>query len=82
MAGCSIEKAWQRGKGKGMLQVGRVSVAIRIFVHSYTRTFVYLSWTGTSWTGTAGQGPAIRTRQALDRQDFLCVYVFARPQVE
>jgi hypothetical protein len=25
---------------------------------------------GTSWKGSAGQGPAIRTRQALDRQYF------------
>ena len=26
----------------------------------------------------AGQGPAIRTRQALDRKDFLCLQVSAR----
>jgi len=56
---------------------------IRTLVHSYTRTFVYLSWTGTSWSGTAGQGSAIigRDRYSTER-DFLCVHVFARPQVE
>jgi hypothetical protein len=29
------------------------------------------SWGGTSWKGSAGQGPANRTRQALDRKGFL-----------
>ena len=55
-----------------------------LFAGSYVRTLVrsYASWAGTSWKGTAGQGPAIRTRQVLDRQDFLCVYVFVHPQVE
>src|SRR2546423_3718677 len=38
------------------------------------------SWAGTSWTGTAGQGPAIRTRQALDRQGFLmCISICSSP---
>src|SRR5436309_1843397 len=49
-----------------LLRVGRVSVTIRRFVRPYARTLVhsYIS---------AGQGPAIRTRQVLDRQGFLCV---------
>ena len=46
-------------RGVGVLRACRFSVAIRRFVHSYTRTFVYLSWTGTSWKGAARQGPAI-----------------------
>jgi hypothetical protein len=41
-----------------VLRVGRVSVAIRRFIHH-------------SWYEPAGQGPAIRTRQVLDRQGFL-----------
>ena len=68
-----------------LLRVGRVSVAIRRFVRTYTRTLVH------SYT-SAGQEPAgkahldrdqvYRTRQVLDRQGFLCVQVSARPQVE
>jgi hypothetical protein len=30
----------------------------------------------TSWKGSAGQGPAIRTRQALVRQEFPYVYKY------
>src|ERR1700760_1652251 len=52
-----------------LLRVGRVSVAIRRLVHS--------SWTG---AGTAGQGPAIRTRQVLDRQGFpMCISICSFP---
>ena len=33
-----------------------------------------------SWTSTAGQGPAIRTRQVLDRQGFLlCISICSSP---
>jgi hypothetical protein len=48
-----------------VLRTGRISVVIRRLVHH--------SWAGTSWKGSAGQGPAIRTRQVLDRKDFLCL---------
>src|ERR1700743_458938 len=40
------------------------------------------SWTRTSWrgAGTAGQGPAIRTRQVLDRQGFpMCISICSSP---
>jgi hypothetical protein len=63
-----------------LLRIDRVSVAICRLVRSYTCTFERPSWRGTSWKSTGGQGPAIRPRQVLDRQGFLCVYVFAHPQ--
>src|SRR5256885_13429517 len=65
-----------------LLRVGRVSVAIRRLVHHswYGPAGERPSWAGTSWTGTAGQGPAIRTRQALDRQGFLmCISILLVP---
>jgi hypothetical protein len=51
-----------------------------LFAGSYARTFVRPSWTGTSWKGRAGQGPAIRTRQVLDRQGFpMCICIYPSP---
>jgi hypothetical protein len=68
-----------------VLRVGRVSVAIRKLVHYswYGPAGERPSWAGTNWKGSAGQGSAIigRDRYSAER-DFLCVYVFARPQVE
>ena len=68
-----------------LLRVGRVSVAIRKLVHYswYGPAGERPSWAGTNWKGSAGQGSAIigRDRYSAER-DFLCVYVFARPQVE
>jgi|SRR5271170_6120446 hypothetical protein len=51
-----------------VLRVGRVSVAIRRFIH---HSWYEPAGERSSWAGTAGQGPAIRTRQVLDRQGFL-----------
>jgi hypothetical protein len=58
-----------------VLRTSRVSVVIRRFVHHswYGPAGERPSQAGTSWKGSAGQGPAIRTRQALDRKDFLCL---------
>ena len=59
-----------------------MSVAIRRLVHHswYGPAGERPSWAGTSWTGTAGQGPAIRTRQVLDRQGFLmCISICSSP---
>ena len=58
-----------------MLRTGRVSMVIRRLVHHgwYVPAGERPSWAGTNWKGLAGQGPAIRTRQALDRKDFLCL---------
>jgi hypothetical protein len=58
-----------------MLRTGRVSVVIRRLVHYswYEPAGERPSRAGTVWKGSAGQGPAIRTRQALDRKDFLCL---------
>jgi len=40
----------------------------------------YVGWAGTSWEDTAEQGPAIRTRQALDRQGFpMCICILPSP---
>ena len=61
-----------------LLRVGRTSVAIRRFVyHSwYEPAGERARWAGTNWKGSAGQGPAIRTRQALDRKGFAYVYKY------
>src|SRR5580700_4283524 len=63
-----------------LLRTGRVSVVIRKLVHHswYGPARERPSRAGTSWKGSAGQGPAIRTRQALDRKDFLCLQVSTR----
>jgi hypothetical protein len=56
-----------------MLRTGRVSVVIRRLVHHswYEPAGERHSRAGTNWKGSAGQGPAIRARQALDRQSSL-----------
>ena len=49
----------------------------RVGCYSQARTS-QLVWA--SWTGTAGQGPAIRTRQVLDRQGFhMCISICSSP---
>jgi hypothetical protein len=53
------EKGLEIAEEANLLRAGRVSVALRKFVRSYIRT---LEHSHTS----AGQGPAIRTSQALD----------------
>src|SRR5580698_108912 len=64
--------------GRTLLRVGRASVAIRRFVyHSwYEPAGERPRWAGTNWKGSAGQGPAIRTRPALDRKGFSYVYKY------
>jgi hypothetical protein len=55
-----------------LLRTGRVSVVIRRLVHHswYVPAGERPSPAGTGWKGSAGRGPAIRTRQALDRRYF------------
>jgi hypothetical protein len=61
-----------------VLRTGRISVVIRRLVyHSwYEPAGERPSWAGTNWKGLAGQGPAIRTKQALDRKRFSYVYKY------
>jgi len=60
-----------------LLRIGRASVAIRRLVRSYVRMS---AGQGASWEDTAEQGPAIRTRQALDRQGFpMCICILPSP---
>ena len=60
------------GEAVKVLRADRVSVAIRRLVHYswYGPAGERPRWAGTNWKGSAGQGPAIRTRQALVRQGF------------
>jgi hypothetical protein len=69
---CSVNGAELR-KPFSVLRTGRVSVVIRRLVHYswYEPAGERPRWEGTNWKGSAGQGPGIRTRQALDRQSFL-----------
>jgi hypothetical protein len=61
-----------------VLRVGRVSVVIRRLVHYswHGPAGERPRWAGTNWKGSAGEGPAIRTRQALDRKGFSYVYKY------
>src|SRR5271168_2948440 len=70
---------WSTEKRVSAVQSETKLVIRRLVHHSWYGPAVERPWAGTSWKGTAGQGPAIRSRQALDRQDFPMSISIDRP---